>query len=620
MRLTRIEIEGFGSLQGMDLRFGPAMNLVVGPNEAGKSTLQEAIVTGLYGLRSGNGARAATVERADRWRPWQGGDFGLALEFELDDGTQLRVERDLDAETTRVTDVGTGAELTDRFERDASGALQLGRQLLGVSRDIYTNTACISRTEVMRLEDAGSIKEVIVALADSAHPDRTAQRVLDRLRQERVHRIGKPRGRSGPLHDLEGRLAELERQLATARQARASVDDLAQKRETVGALTEAELGIVQTLDAAVLSSRLEEARHRLDRAQAVEQAINEERSRQDEHTRFAMFPLDRQSEVQELRSHLRATREAQEEFERRATDVAPQVQQLEAERAKLDAEAQGYETRARGIDAGALTQEPAVRELLSALKVGDAQAPESHLRAQTSAEEARRIAERHPGLIGQSLDWPARQMEFQRVYSEWRERHTVALEARRRAGAELPPRLEQLKHDISRYKEVPDVIKAGQNAEESMRREEAMAERARSRQRAFLGAMLGGLLLTALAILVAFLALQGGMPLYLTGTAFFLLGMGVLSTGIGIWVRGAAAGGARLAGVGGLGGIAEPRPAGGGGGRAGASGRVSRPGPAVLDSRQPALAGGAGRRVRDGSAPRTAATAAAQPARPPRVR
>src|SRR3989441_5648140 len=253
-----------------------------------------------------------------------------------------------------------------------------------------------------------------------------------------------------------------------------------------------------------------------------------------------MFPLDRQSEVQELRSHLRATREAQEEFERRATDVAPQVQQLEAERAKLDSEAQGYETRARGIDAAALTQEPAVREMLSALNVGDAQAPESHLRAQTAAEEARRIAERHPGLIGQNLDWPARQREFQRVYSEWRERHTVAREARRRAGAELPPRLEQLKHDISRYKEVPDVIRAGQNAEESMRREESMAERARSRQRTFLGAMLGGLLLTALAILVAFLALQGGMPLALTGTAFFLLGMGVLSTGIGIWVRGAA--------------------------------------------------------------------------------
>jgi len=108
MRLTRIEIEGFGTLQGMELRFGPTMNLVVGPNEAGKSTLQEAIVTGLYGLQSGDRAHSALVERADRWRPWQGGNFGLALEVLLDDGTALRIERDLDAETVRVVDVGTG--------------------------------------------------------------------------------------------------------------------------------------------------------------------------------------------------------------------------------------------------------------------------------------------------------------------------------------------------------------------------------------------------------------------------------------------------------------------------------------------------------------------------------
>src|ERR1700694_6150000 len=134
------------------------MNLVVGPNEAAKSTLQEAIVTGLYGLQSGDHARSALVERADRWRPWQGGNFGLAIEVVLEDGTQLRVERGLEAETVRIFDVSTGAELGDRFDRDASGGLQVGRQLLGVSRDIYTNTACISRSEVLRLEDAAASK------------------------------------------------------------------------------------------------------------------------------------------------------------------------------------------------------------------------------------------------------------------------------------------------------------------------------------------------------------------------------------------------------------------------------------------------------------------------------
>jgi len=444
MRLSRIRIDGFGSLQGMELRFGPAMNLVVGPNEAGKSTLQEAIVTGLFGLQSSQRSRGTVVDHAERWRPWQGGAFGLAIEFELEDGTHLRVERDLDSEGVRVLDLDSGADLSDRFQHNGAAGVDIGRQLLGISRDIYTNTACISRSEVMRLEDAGSIKEAIVALADSAHPDRTAQRVLDRLRQERAQRIGKPKGRTGRLHDLEGRLGELERQLTAARQARAAVEDLAQKRETVAALTDNELSIVQTLEAAVVAARLDDARHRLERADSVEQAIAEERSRQAEHAPFAMFPLERRAEVQELRSHLRATREAQADFERRAADVSSQVQELEAQRGALDAEAQNQATRSRGIDPPALEQEPTVRDLLSALNVADAQAPEIHLRGQTTAEDVRRIAERHPGLIGQGLDWPAGQMEFRRVYSEWRERHNVAVEARRRAGAELPPRLEQL--------------------------------------------------------------------------------------------------------------------------------------------------------------------------------
>ena len=85
------------------------------------------------------------------------------------------------------------------------------------------------------------------------------------------------------------------------------------------------------LHAAVLASRLDEARHRLGRSDALERSIAEERGRQEEHTRFAMFPLDRQSEVQDLRSHLRATREAQDDFERRAAQTVTQVQQLESE-------------------------------------------------------------------------------------------------------------------------------------------------------------------------------------------------------------------------------------------------------------------------------------------------
>ena len=37
MILTRVQIAGFGTLRSTDLRFKRGINLVIGPNEAGKS-------------------------------------------------------------------------------------------------------------------------------------------------------------------------------------------------------------------------------------------------------------------------------------------------------------------------------------------------------------------------------------------------------------------------------------------------------------------------------------------------------------------------------------------------------------------------------------------------------
>ncbi len=538
MQLIRIQVFGFGCLRGTDLQFGRGVNLVIGPNEAGKSTLQEAILTGLYGLEPARLAgRSADGDRSNRWRPWHADVFGLALEFELQDGTRMRVERDLDAETVRVVDLDSDTDITGRFMREPPEGLQVGKDLLGITKEIYNNTACISRAEVLRLEEAGAIREALGALADSAQTEKTAQRVLDRLRQERVQKVGRPRGRTGPLHELAARLAELEHAIEAARQTRKTVEELAQKHEAVAALTDAELSVIRTLEAAVLGGRLDEAKRRLERLQQVERLIQEETARQ-ERARFASFPRDRDDEVRRLRTHLRAIREAQDDFRQRSAEVQDRVRQLEAERQQLAAEVHDQENRARGIDDAALQEESVVRELVSSLTFADAQAPEAHLRVQTFAEEVRRAAERHPGLIGPNLDWPVRRVRFQRAYSEWKERNDAAVETRDRAGVELSPRLEQLKTDLPRFKEVPEIIKAAQQAEETMRREEAMAERARARYGTFGVLTLGGVLLMAVAFLVAFVGLQVGPLVFIA--ASFLLGMGLLGSVLGILARGTA--------------------------------------------------------------------------------
>ena len=93
MRIERLDVTGFGCLHDTIVDFGPHVNVIVGVNESGKSTLQRALRAALYGLDAGGQGRA--VERSDwaRWAPWISGSYGVSLTYTLDDGRRLRVAR-----------------------------------------------------------------------------------------------------------------------------------------------------------------------------------------------------------------------------------------------------------------------------------------------------------------------------------------------------------------------------------------------------------------------------------------------------------------------------------------------------------------------------------------------
>jgi len=67
--LKRISVRRFRALEELDVDFSPGLNVVRGPNEAGKSTLQAAIVAALF---ADPGSRSRATEAM---RPWDGGDL-----------------------------------------------------------------------------------------------------------------------------------------------------------------------------------------------------------------------------------------------------------------------------------------------------------------------------------------------------------------------------------------------------------------------------------------------------------------------------------------------------------------------------------------------------------------
>jgi len=83
MILRSVELENFGRFRGQTVEFRRGMNLVIGPNEAGKSTIAESIPAVLFG-----------TDRLEKFKPWGRNSCSAVLFFE-GQGRTIQVKRNL---------------------------------------------------------------------------------------------------------------------------------------------------------------------------------------------------------------------------------------------------------------------------------------------------------------------------------------------------------------------------------------------------------------------------------------------------------------------------------------------------------------------------------------------
>jgi hypothetical protein len=222
VKLRSLRIEGFGRLADRAFAFGPGLNVVVGANEAGKSTLAAALVASLYGLGRGE---------KERWRPWLGAPYATALTYETADGARWEVHRAFERDTkgVRVYD----ADGADAAARLGSGkSLSPGEAHLRISLDVFLQTAC-ARQRAIAL-DAGSANDVSTALAQAlggGPKEDAALGAIKRLDEAQRKHVGTERAhKNAPLKKLR----DLEQQQArAAADARAALDALACLRERI---------------------------------------------------------------------------------------------------------------------------------------------------------------------------------------------------------------------------------------------------------------------------------------------------------------------------------------------------------------------------------------------------
>jgi DNA repair exonuclease SbcCD ATPase subunit len=248
VKLVQLRVRGFRRLKDLVLDLDHDRVLVVGPNEAGKSTLMEALLAGLYGLapaKRGSGHASALKSIA----PWSGDQASIVLQLRLDDGRLLEADWDFSGEQTRVTDLTRAEDVTVDFAPGTHGWLDLGQRLLGIPGGVFKQVTSVGEGQLASLSDEGDIRQAVLQLTDAGvdtHVELALARLDEAARQATVPRANSATRRN----ELGKELAIVQADLDAARGARAELE------KEVGAIkgTEAELTKVRKDLARILAT------------------------------------------------------------------------------------------------------------------------------------------------------------------------------------------------------------------------------------------------------------------------------------------------------------------------------------------------------------------------------
>src|SRR5262249_13264577 len=190
MRVERIDVVAFGPFRDRVIELAPGMNVIYGPNEAGKSALHAALVTGLCGVRRARGKTRDEIAFEERHRPWKGAGWKVRVRVQLADGRRVELVQDLD-------DKAACAAHDADLGRDVAAEIQSNdwtpdaTRWLGIDRRAFLAVAGVRQAELLALRgEADGLLEFVQRAVTHAGADATAAEAMLRIEAYRAEHVG----------------------------------------------------------------------------------------------------------------------------------------------------------------------------------------------------------------------------------------------------------------------------------------------------------------------------------------------------------------------------------------------------------------------------------------------
>ncbi|PID20917.1 hypothetical protein CSV61_11860 [Sporosarcina sp. P3] len=210
MKIRRILLYGFGKHENLEMDLRPGMNLLYGPNEAGKTTIQQAILHILFGFPQKN-------QQVLRYEPKTGGKYGGCLYIEDQEYGNWMIER------------VRGKSAGDVFIRFEDGRMaeeeELKRLLRGYDRQAFEAIFSFSLFQLQDLEkmDENDLSRTLLASGTTGLD--TLWKVEKKMEKE-MGALFKKTGKIPPMNKKLTEIRELEQAMQKEQQKLSSYEPL----------------------------------------------------------------------------------------------------------------------------------------------------------------------------------------------------------------------------------------------------------------------------------------------------------------------------------------------------------------------------------------------------------
>ncbi|MFO7322387.1 MAG: SMC family ATPase [Chloroflexota bacterium] len=334
MRLIQTNLYGFRQLVNRTFDFAPGLNLIFGPNEAGKSSLMEALTILLYGFFGEGRISAADRALLEQLMPWSSQEaLGGSLRYQLDTGDAYQVERLFAPyQSVKVIRLSDGRDITKQFRSESEGRLYVAEDHLGIRKDVFENLCRVRQSELALLEQSAKpISETIMRLSASMGVEGlTVPKALESLESTYREKVGTPRMSAKPFVRTKKQIDSLEQEIERTRRMRQAAWELVVSVQTHDE-QHGEEELAQ-LDVLMKKAQLADVTAKLQQQQRWEQEAQELQAQADELSEWASFRHDLYEDLVSLTTQVKALK-AEVAAEPQITQES--LEALEKERERL---------------------------------------------------------------------------------------------------------------------------------------------------------------------------------------------------------------------------------------------------------------------------------------------